>query len=655
MTPPKNVEQMVTEIIALDPKSSSFVSSYFSSVIIDGQVIPLVTVDSKYGVGYVRVSTAMQNDDGWSVEDQARRIVAHFVNRREAFRVFSDASLSGKLPNNDPGLIAKMLNASAKRYESAYRAVFRQSDYPDEWTQMEANLVKILAKIKTGGAAEIAAIDLETAPSGSKRKMLYRPALTEMMLAVQRGFVHTVAFTDVTRLSRSNSLSGSLMDDLKDHNVKVIGLIETLDWMTDELGGAITSAVLSLIAEYKLREVCLGSIRGLATMLGQGKPHGRLPYYLRRDDDKNAHIVPDRVDTVKRIIAYWLDNPSMGVDSVCRYLNENLDEYPAPVLEGEKLSRMAKGRWHRDTLYPMLRNEMLLGCQEFFGRRWKTVPHIIDQRTFDRLQIIMDPKQINKAAHLAINGNSHTAPNHLLTGLLECQCGHKMVFYPMSKQFSYYRCTEIRNRQKTDKHCTIRASTVEDFFDSLIRIYGNTLVSALADNEDTQLLREQIGEYQEEKKRLEHDLIDAILVAREKAVERFTEDDNEITPENIENWVNSHRPVRALRSQIADVDEQIRQREIVLSQIVPEGAVATTQENIAKWQTLDVKTKNVTLKTIIKRAVFRLIEEGGMEVEITPTGVKAKPLPTITLSTNLYQNNIKLRRFPSVSEWIAGW
>ncbi|MGC4045060.1 MAG: recombinase family protein [Armatimonas sp.] len=646
---------MVAEIVALDPKSASYVSPYYVSVLIDNKIERLNTVNGRYGVGYVRVSTVNQADDGWSIPDQARRVVSYYVGRREAFRVFSDASLSGKLPNNDPGLIDKMLRASAQRYESAYRAVFRESDYPNDWPEMETHIQRVVAGIKTGLSAEVATSDLEPIPVGGKRRALFRPALTKLMEAVSNNLTHTLTITDMTRLSRSQSLSASLTDELTEHKVKIVGLVESLDWMKDELGGALTAAILSVIAEYKLREVCLGSMRGLATMLDQKKPHGTLPYYLRRDENGNAVKIMEYIETVKKIIDFWIGNPQLKVDAICHYLNEHLDEYPAPVLEGEKRSRRAKGKWHRDTLRPMLQNEMLLGHQKFFGRQWETVPRIIDDKTFEKLQIVLAPQNMNSAAHLAQGGRRHTDPNHLLTGVLECQCGHAMTFYPMSKEFSYYRCTEMRHSGKTDEHCVIQAKSAEDFFDQLVLIYGDGIISELSDNEDTRLLRDQIANLQDQRKELNSSLLEAKVAARKKAEDILRASDSKVTPEGIDAVARTNHTVLSVQGEIDNIEEQIKQREIVLSQIVPEGQVATVKDNIAKWDTLSVPQRNTTLRSVIKKVKFRLTEGGGMTVEIVPIGLKPAPMPIVVLNTKIYNSSKHVRRFPSIGDWATTW
>lgn len=655
MTPPKTMEQMVAEIISLDPKSASYVSPYYVSVVIDGKIESLRTVNERYGVGYVRVSTINQREDGWSIEDQAWRIVRHYVSHRQAFRVYSDATLSGRLPNNDPILIDKMLRASAQRYESAYRAVFREADYPGDWLEMEAHVNRVVGEIKRGLTAEVSLGDAEVIPTVNKRKALSRPALTEMMKVIGNNFAHTLAVTDMTRLARSQSLSASLADELKEHDVTIVGLVESMDWMKDELGGALTAAILSVIAEYKLREVCLGSMRGLATMLSQGKPHGMLPYYLHRDDKGNAVEVPEHVETVKKIISFWIENSHMKIDAICHYLNDRPLEFPPPVLNGEKRSRRAKGKWHPDTLRPMLQNEMLLGDQKFFGRRWSTVPRIIDNRTFEKLQIVMAPQRANSVAHLSQNGRRHNDPNHLLTGVLECQCGHAMTFYPMNKEFSYYRCTEIRHRAKTDEHCVIQTRSAEEFFAELVAIYGDTIVGQLIDNEDTRLLRQQISEFHEQRKELNSNLLEAKVIAREKAENALRASDSEISTEAIDTITRTNRGVISLQTQINNIEEQIKQREIILSQIVPESQVATVKDNIDKWNTLSVPQRNNTLRSVIKKAKFRLTGDGGMTVEITPVGLNSGAMPLVILNTTVYNRSKHVRRFPSIQDWIATW
>lgn len=89
-----------------------------------GQIAPLEKVGTKYGALYARVSTPGQAEDGYSTEDQVRRGVEYFLRYRQAFRVFSDASLSGGLPIYEPNLIRKLAINKATRCEKVFTSIF---------------------------------------------------------------------------------------------------------------------------------------------------------------------------------------------------------------------------------------------------------------------------------------------------------------------------------------------------------------------------------------------------------------------------------------------------------------------------------------------------------------------------------------------------
>jgi DNA invertase Pin-like site-specific DNA recombinase len=81
----------------------------------DGRPRELKLVDGRYFAIYVRVSTEGQVDDGYSIEDQIRRGIAYALQKGWAFRIFSDASLSGGLPINRASLIRDLAAIKAQR------------------------------------------------------------------------------------------------------------------------------------------------------------------------------------------------------------------------------------------------------------------------------------------------------------------------------------------------------------------------------------------------------------------------------------------------------------------------------------------------------------------------------------------------------------
>ena len=137
---PLTIAQVIELALGLDPRralrytngdQARLCTTDVISSLIDegGQTVPLQRIGGKYGARYVRVSTIGQAEDGYSAEDQIRRGVEYFLRHRQAFRIFSDASLSGGLPIYEPNLIRKLAIAKAARYEKVFISIFLYEQY----------------------------------------------------------------------------------------------------------------------------------------------------------------------------------------------------------------------------------------------------------------------------------------------------------------------------------------------------------------------------------------------------------------------------------------------------------------------------------------------------------------------------------------------
>lgn len=283
----------------------------------DGREIELHREAGKYGAVYVRVSTVGQAEDGYSAEDQVRRGVEHFLRHRQAFRIFSDASLSGGLAINEPTLIRKLAISKAARYEKVFSGLFlyEHSRFTEEQraglrAYLEAQKAEILRGVNLDPELTVSQPLLD----GFTAK--YRPALTLLFQSLRQ--VHTVAVSDLPRLCRSQLLFTELTERLGAHKVGVVGFIESLDYLTrDDLG--ITAFVLSKLAEMRLREVLSGTLRGLAALLATGRPHGLLPFWLERDEAGFARVVEGRADTARRMVDLYLGG-GLGHGTIAKQL-----------------------------------------------------------------------------------------------------------------------------------------------------------------------------------------------------------------------------------------------------------------------------------------------------------------------------------------------
>lgn len=669
MTPLRTSEEIVRDVLVISPAAAYALRGsvgaadlcatpiYTAYRGVNGEAVPLALSGGRYAAGYVRVSTLDQKEDGWSLPDQAERVVDFYLRRGLAFRVYSDATLSGKLPTDDKGLIRKMLASSALRYEEAYRAVFFSGDlYAADRPEMEAWLEAKLAQIRSGGspdsyfALDLEGLDSETHKGRSRKNHGYRPGLSELMRAVNAGLVHTLALTDISRLARSQSLSAQLTDDLQARRVQVVGLIESLDWIAGQsnLGEQLTAAILTIVAEHKLREVCLNAIRGTAQSLRAGKSNGCLPHWLRRDGDGNVHLVPERADTARRVIECALSRPDRGPAALCTLLNADPGAYPPPH---DGTNRRRAGRWRPGTLKAMFVMPSLTGHQEFFGRRWATLPPLVDEDTYRRLQRFLVRRR-------QVAGYVPTS-SHLLTGLLRCPCGSFMLFMSSAwegrKRRDYYRCYAAATGGGAGPgwHVQLRAEEAERFFTDLVRCDARVLLDAHRHGAERALLEAE-GERLRVGIEAARGRLQATLEnARERAAGDLRRMGRHPSPELVTALADADPETAAASETVTVLERDRDQQEHLLRTLVPSEHMGDIEERARRWDSLSDAGRNDLLRRLIHQV--HIVRDGEREYfEIVPNTPSRRPLPPVNFRLVRHGWGVT-RLLPGVAEWVASW
>ena len=153
------IDEIIQHCLSFEPKlaakkndSTLCVTPPITAIMINAQAVRLKYVEKRLGAAYVRVSSARQRtptdehielqnkidessskssagrrrrgtDDGHSEREQITRAIEWFLDKKMAFRIYSDASVSGDEPHNKPELIQQMLDRRADRYESNFTNV----------------------------------------------------------------------------------------------------------------------------------------------------------------------------------------------------------------------------------------------------------------------------------------------------------------------------------------------------------------------------------------------------------------------------------------------------------------------------------------------------------------------------------------------------
>ena len=640
--PPLTIAQIIEIALSLDPRKAVrytngdqarlCTTDVFTQVTDEaGQAVSLDRENGKYGALYIRVSTLGQAEDGYSADDQIRRGIEHFLRHRQAFRVFSDASLSGGLAINEPNLIRKLAITKANRYEKVFSSLFlyEHSRYTEGQRRgLRAYLEAQKSEILRGVNLDPDLTDAQPLLDGYTAK--FRPALTLLFQSLRQ--IHTVAISDLSRLCRSQMLFAELTERLSFHQVGVVGFIESLDYITqDDLG--ITAFVLSKVAEMKLREVLSGTLRGLAALLSTGRPHGLLPFWLYRDEDGFARINEARVPAVRRLVDLYL-NHGLGHGTIAKQLQR----------EGQVPPRSAT--WSVRYVGYTLASPALIGKQVVFGVEWDVLPPLVSQEEWERLE----DKLAGRKTEFPLIRYGEV---RLLAGILKCSCGAAIVGTRRSSaKYATYGCLAGAVKRMTNpKHAfQLNMRDADQFFDALLREHPAVVMAAYKDSRERNALLDEVRRLEAAAQAAqERREAEAAGSTEDMARQRLKTANLAPTPDLVRSVVS--QLLAPLDAEIAEVEVQAREVRGRLDTLIPEEAVISLEARIGRWDTLTTAEKNLILRTIFEE--IRVEGEPGNE-RLVPyiRTLDSRGRRPILLETHIDRAGRYWRRFPTVSSYI---
>jgi DNA invertase Pin-like site-specific DNA recombinase len=667
--PPRTIAEIVADVLRIQPTAAYAMRGSAAAIELcatpiyqqviqdDGSVITLEMSEGRYAAGYIRVSSVQQKDDGWSIDDQAERCVRWFVQQGKAFRIFSDSGLSGKLPIDDNALIARMRHSCALRYEEAYRAVLMSEldrRFEADWPTMERWLKDAVKCIRSGsrsvtGATDALDVEVPKVQQGHTRKRHgYRPGLTELMRQVRSRLIHTLAVTDVSRLARSQSLTQQLADEIQFCGVNVVGLIESLEWMAGKggMGGQLSATVLSIIAEYRLREVCVGSIRGVVTILSSGRAHASLPHWCERDQDGIAVPKESEATKVRAIVRYALQNPNLGYQAIASYCNDHPDEFPPPSTPGQRRER---GYWHWHAVKQLLTSPTLAGKQETFGREWNVLPALVSEEEYSLLQ-----------TRRAVRATKRFPPpmkQHLMAYLMRCSCGRSMHYNVRETGFKYYTCELLTRRgggSDVKHHARIDAVSVEEFFHVLMRENPGVLLSVQNRTPEREAISAEIENLRLELRQRRDNIPVIEMAARSRAEADLRGTGRNPSDASVTVLADDDEELMTARQQLADVEKEIERRQYLLDSLLPDDQIAALSERMSRWDSSSDQERNALLRRLVYSIAVETDAQGAKSLNILPNTPHRNPLPPILLKrTNLGRGY--RRTAPTLAEWFESW
>lgn len=423
--------------------------------------------------GYIRVSTERQRskryglEDGYSITDQIERICGYAYQQRQAFVIYSDAGISGKVPINDNALIREVRQKEAGKFVEMFNSLFLSPYVTRRYDETQrASIVRYRDRreqeiLNTVERDEYA---MDEQPS-------FRPALDHLIKNAHR--YHTLALIDSSRLCRSILLTEKLVEALYSAGVRFKGLIEDLSyWNERTLGAGIIRSTMAQIAEHHLTETLSGNLRGSLQMLESGRPPMKVGGWLSMDETTGLPYLNDKSPGYRRMVELYLADEDASANKVAErlYAEAQALDVDAPK-KNPYLDRNGKA-YLPVSIYAALQNDNMIGIVEEFGLRFDILPHLIDRESWDRLQSKIERRRPK------MEGKPQTF-KYLASGLFHCTCGARLIWRPNGRTEGAYACNKVYNADPSREkypHTFLPASTIHQFLNDLMAHHGSRVL-----------------------------------------------------------------------------------------------------------------------------------------------------------------------------------
>lgn len=313
-------------------------------------------------------------------------------------------------------------NANRHAYMLYARVSPKGSDWNAEETSIAMQIQEMKDYILRKDPAATFLIRQDEFKSG---KNLERPGIQEVLADLEGPETQwsTLVVWALDRLSRSLADAVPIFEKLRDAGCGFVCVRQ--DYLSTE--GAMARFTLNqtiLIAQLE-REMTSERVKAKMVWIAEkGKiPAGKIPLGYRRKAGVKNEIEPDpeTVGIVQDIFKSYLGQTEPVADLKRRY---------------------SKYIYAKMQLYRMLRNRLYIGEVEYDGKVYpgRHVP-IIDRETFDAVNALLPGERRAPRPGRQIY-------KYLLTGLVFCQCGKKMVPYSVKKgragtRYFYYKCQDV--------------------------------------------------------------------------------------------------------------------------------------------------------------------------------------------------------------------
>src|SRR6202140_13570 len=296
-----------------------------------------------------------------------------------------------------------------------------------------------------------------------------RPALQQLLEAVRARKVDVIVVYKVDRLTRSLADFAKLVELFDGHGVSFVSVTQQFNTTTSM--GRLKLNVLLSFAQFE-REVTSERIRDkIAASKRKGLwVGGNLPLGYHMKDDKIA-VVEGEAERVHLIYRRYLELG--GVNALVRDLRERDIRTKSRLLAtGATRGGVLFGR---GSLFYLLRNRFYVGEVKYKDEILPgEQPAIMDRALFDAVQQKLTEQWTTRST-------KRNASDHLLTGLLFDDAGHRMVPTHATKAGARYRyyvsLPHLHGESKTASVGSVSRVPATDIEDTIVKSLNEHLIA----------------------------------------------------------------------------------------------------------------------------------------------------------------------------------
>ena len=315
-----------------------------------------------------------------------------------------------------------------------------------------------------------------------------RRGLDALAAAAQVGKIDAVLTKDLSRLGRHKTQTALFIDDLRDHQVRVISVTEGIDTFREE--DDLILGVRGLMNDYYAKDIG----KKIRAGYRQKQKDGLVitpPFGYWKDRNTNQVLVqPEAAETVQLIYALYLQG--CGQKEIARRLNKLGRKTPAQIMterlgyDSQKPHKTRDGQflWTYASVKNVLAEEAYTGVlvnhrREYLGGKARAVneadwlrhenfyPVIIEKAIWQQVQT-----RLKQQARPAVNNRT----KHRYAGLLTCQeCGN--TFIPMIRCWNGKSRVEYvcRGYHRNGKSYCSSHRIHEEVLDEQVQAYAETV------------------------------------------------------------------------------------------------------------------------------------------------------------------------------------